>query len=251
MPDRRRGESGPIRVPTHFVQKCTLRARLNASCSDKAIGGLPGDAGDPGDCAPGNAEFDDLADFVLPAVQARHASDPFGHPISTNKAAGLPVRAQPASTHQPDRAEKYRPLRRDRDRTRQIADRQPLTGPGSGGKRDRKALSRAVRRQSPARLGLKGLKTASTVPNPGSVIQTLPSRGSSCLCWVKVIDIAFKSAECAIGDAQETPARSARCPARSGGAGLTTGRGHHAPAPWSRDHPHGGTACASLVTGLP
>ena len=48
-----------IRAPTHFVQKCTLRSRRNASCSDEAIEGLSEDAGDPDDCAPGNAKFDE------------------------------------------------------------------------------------------------------------------------------------------------------------------------------------------------
>ena len=60
------------------------------------------------------------------------------------------------------------------------------------------ALSRVVHGRLPAHFELKGLKTTSTVPNPRPVIQTLPSRGLLRLCWVRVIDIAFKSAKCAL-----------------------------------------------------
>ncbi len=58
------------RVPTRFVQKYTLRARLEPSGSHEAIESRPGHAGDLGDGGLGDAQLEETPDVVLLAVEA-------------------------------------------------------------------------------------------------------------------------------------------------------------------------------------
>ena len=58
-----------IRVPTRFVQKCTLRARLEPSGPHEAVEGRTGDAGELGDGGLGNAQIEEAPDVVLLAVE--------------------------------------------------------------------------------------------------------------------------------------------------------------------------------------
>ena len=57
------------RVPTRFVQKYTLRARLEPSGSHKAVEGGTGHAGDLGDGGLGDAQLEEAPDVVLLAVE--------------------------------------------------------------------------------------------------------------------------------------------------------------------------------------
>ena len=56
------------------------RTGRNASCSNEVKEGMLGATVDPGDCAPGAAEVDELAYFA--SLPSRHATpgDPFGRP---------------------------------------------------------------------------------------------------------------------------------------------------------------------------
>ena len=58
------------RVPTRFVQKYTLRARLEPSGSHEAVEGGTGHAGDLGDGGLGDAQLEETPDVVLLAVEA-------------------------------------------------------------------------------------------------------------------------------------------------------------------------------------
>ena len=64
------------RVLTRFVQECTLTAGVKPACGDEVVEGRPGDARDLGDRALRYAELEEVADLVLPAVEARHAQRP-------------------------------------------------------------------------------------------------------------------------------------------------------------------------------
>ena len=58
------------RVPTRFVQKYTLRARLESSGAHEAVEGRTGDAGELGDGGFGNAQIEEAPDVVLLAVES-------------------------------------------------------------------------------------------------------------------------------------------------------------------------------------
>ena len=57
------------RVPTRFVQKYTLRARLEPSGAHEAIEGSTGHARELGDGGFGNAQLEEAPDVVLLAVE--------------------------------------------------------------------------------------------------------------------------------------------------------------------------------------
>ncbi len=58
-----------LRVLTRFVQKCTLRARLEPTGPHEAVEGRTGDAGELGDGGFGNAQIEEAPDVVLLAVE--------------------------------------------------------------------------------------------------------------------------------------------------------------------------------------
>ena len=68
--------SAQPRVLTRFVQEYTLTADVKPACGDEVVEGRPGDARDLGDRALRYAELEEVADLVLPAVEARHAQRP-------------------------------------------------------------------------------------------------------------------------------------------------------------------------------
>ena len=65
IPQLLKADLGQKRVLTRFVQKYTLRARLEPSDPHEAVEGYTGDARELGDGGLGNAQIEEAADVVL------------------------------------------------------------------------------------------------------------------------------------------------------------------------------------------